>query len=431
MPDVKRVRLMHSRQVHQVGRPLGAGGAEGTPCLHEGNDGVVFKVFNDILSADELRKMEYLIAHPVIPSRSTHQYCFPLDIILDDETRDPVGIVMKKVDDGIDLLFVIRSSRWLPKAFLIRVANNLTASLRDLHKADYFRRDFLNALVLRDGSIVEIDLDSLQVGTEFRSAWCKPDYLGPELLQVIDREDSLSNTNVTAKNDLFGNTIQLWQLLRGDGDVHPFDSHFTGTGNKPRRLEAIRQGYFCWCGKHPDFEPPTDAPPITNVELAARTLFFQCFDDGHADPTKRPSLERWLEVLETLDVDGSVKLSEAAWQSARDQTEQPAAPLFEADRAKPRAAMIGAVPLRVGVGVAAASLLLWNSYQERWSIPPRKANGTAGLPIETALPHPTHPSGQKFLHEVADLPDPTEGKRPPLFDAVKSGRLSFSGDSGD
>ena len=313
------VQTRHSKQLIPLG-PEDGFGAQAELRRHANNPAIAAKVFPNPLEQDLVDKLDYLIAKPVVASSPGHRFALPIDVVCDPANDKPRGFLLEYAHGAIDFDLVIAATTWLPEAFRIRVALNLTNSLNDLHHAGYCRGDFPNSMVMRDGSIVEIDLDSLQIGTEFRCGLAKLPYLAPELLQhVVVDKGSMREVDITPEHDRFAHAVQLWKLVRGNGDEHPFASHYTGNQTPPpSRVDRVLQGKFPWSGQHPDFQPPNDAPSLREMDGGLRMLFFQTFEDGCHSASRRPSVISWRTALAAIDLGDSVELTAEEWQCIRD-----------------------------------------------------------------------------------------------------------------
>lgn len=295
---IGRAKLKSSRQTITLGKALGGGGAQGEGVLHATNSGLLIKRFHDDhlpLSPEFLDKITELKLKLPVPSRDGYRFVAPQDITLDPITDEPNGYVMEFIADSVDLAEVGRTE-WLPMEFRYEVLKNLSAALLDLHQVEIYRGDFLNSLVCRDGSVAEIDLDSVQLGTEHRCEFVKPLYTAPEWMQAWQSGDDVIDIDITADSDRYAFGLQAYYVLTGD---HPFRSKYTGSSKKLNKLQLVAEGIFPWSGRHPDYGPPKDGQ-FDELHPDIQGLLLQTFEDGHLDVSARPTLEQWHDAFRRL-----------------------------------------------------------------------------------------------------------------------------------
>ncbi|MCA9262351.1 MAG: hypothetical protein KDA60_00820 [Planctomycetales bacterium] len=289
--------LESSKRVVNTAAHVGAAGTQGKGLRIASNEQWMVKKFHDPAEAAKLEdKIRYLISRPLIPSFASHQYAWPVDLVIDTDTRSVVGYAMPVQENGVELANILQANFWLPAQFLARAAISFVRSLMDLHNAGYCRGDMPNAVVLPDASITEVDIDSLQVahaGRTFRCGYAKPGYCPAELIG-----EDLSQIDMTVAHDLFGIAVIIWQLVRRNGLEHPFAAQYIGPPCPPdRRDDRIKQGIWAWSGDHADYAPPRNSPPLSTLPRGLRDCFIATFRDGHHAPSARTSLGTWLREL--------------------------------------------------------------------------------------------------------------------------------------
>jgi len=302
--------------------PVGAGGV-GEARLHGTNQTVLGKVFFEELP---FQKLEYLIAHPVVPSRSGYRFAWPIDIGLHPVSNEPVCFFMTRAEDAVDFEAICKAGHWLPLKFLYRVAHHHACSLFDLEQANIHRGDMPNSMVHQDGSITEIDLDSVQItrpDANFTCGWVKHSTIPPELIRFFanDRKDFIT----TSEHDRWSFAVMLWMLL--NGGEHPFACRWLGAGGRPPLLERIERGLWPHSSLHPEVAPRRGSKSLSDFDPELAYLFRRTFDSGHASPQQRPLVGEWIAVLSRLDSAGDVTLSLKDWECVKQGTVgQPAAP---------------------------------------------------------------------------------------------------------
>lgn len=311
------VHLENANLTVALDAPLGLGGADGVLYRIPTMRGFGFKLSNGIVAATDEKRLRYLASHPLVSSSNGHRFIGPVDIGLKPNTKDVVGYLMSFESDAIDLINIIQSNTWIPESFLVRVARNHVAALMDLHRMGYRRGDLPNSMVRRDGSVCEIDLDKIaNEALGVNSGQAKTDHAAPELLG-----EDIRNIPTEVEHDVFAIAVVIWQLLRRRKTEHPFATHYVGPLRQvPKRWKRVKEGKWPWSASDSDYEPPKGAPPLSTLDPALESLFWQCFDKGCLDPAARPSLQQIHSVLSRLDTAGSVHLSDIDWQCVKDGT---------------------------------------------------------------------------------------------------------------
>src|SRR5262249_15174624 len=107
---------------------------------------------------------------------------------------------------------------------------------------------------------------------------------------------------LTFDHDTFALAVLLFQLLM-EG-IHPFAGRFIASGEDPPIERRIAEGFFPYCRKlHGPVFPAKFAVPFYSIHTELRDLFVRSFEDGHADPTARPSATEWRIALDTAEGD--------------------------------------------------------------------------------------------------------------------------------
>lgn len=289
------VLLPNNDTAFPLGPTIGMGGYGRTHDWASGED--VAKVTEVYLA-----KLEYLIANRLVPTRIGHRYAWPYAIIRDATTGQPCGCVMQKAVDGIDTERLF-SPVPLPKWIRVRVATNHVHSLIDLEAAGYRRGDFPNSLFHQDGSITEVDLDSLQInhpGATFNGGNVKAITAPPEVLEHF-RGGGEPGFETTREHDAWSIAVLIWLILM-QGE-HPFDAVPVGPGAAADIDERTRAGHWPHDPNCLEAEPRPGSRPLTDLEPTLQSLFRQTFVDGHPnrDPRNRPTIQAWAKVLEPID----------------------------------------------------------------------------------------------------------------------------------
>lgn len=364
------VSLKNSGTRLELGPEIGRAGGQGVVRSVKQNPNLGIKVYKSLPNQDEIVRLETLISKPIIPSRSGYTFALPLDTAIDIKSGDVAGFAMQLFKKAADIKSVFQASFWLCESFLIRVAKHCSHALSDLHQAKLFRRDFENTLVLKDGSIVVIDCDSLQ-GTDTSFSLAKPDYLPPELISPC-LQGELGQIGSSKEQDLWGHACEMWKLLRQEGDVHPFACDFVGgAAKRPKRLKRVEDALFPWDKNQSEVRPPKASKSLDTLEPRIVDLFLETFVDGHSDPIRRAETTQWIRALSRLDNPGSVELGDAQWKCVLDGTKPKVQKSKKANTnkgrgtgnkgglaQKPAISAIAKQTVAAGFGFAAATALL-------------------------------------------------------------------------
>jgi len=290
-----KVRSPDSDRSITLGPTIGTGGFGSA---YDSPSGAYVYKFGQI----NFEKVAHLIAHRVVPTRPGYRYAWPEEVCLDPSSGEPCSYAMQKAADGLDTetLFTRRS---VPVWFRVRVALNHVRSLIDLEAAGYRRGDLPNSLFHRDGSITEIDLDSLQVnhpGAVFNSGYAKASTASPEVLEHY-RSGGGPGFETTREHDAWALATLVWLVLMWG--EHPFDAVPVGAGAAKNLAERVVAGQWPHDPNCTAAEPRPGARPLSGLGPALQGLFRQTFVDGHPnrDPRNRPTLQAWEKALEAVD----------------------------------------------------------------------------------------------------------------------------------
>ena len=77
----------------------------------------------------------------------------------------------------------------------------------------------------------------------------------------------------------------------------PFQGCWQGSGDPPEQAELIRRGFWPYT-PNSLIQPSNITIPLDIIHPELQRCFLPCFNDGHFNPSKRPSARVWLEALE-------------------------------------------------------------------------------------------------------------------------------------
>ncbi|MDB9450641.1 protein kinase domain-containing protein [Dolichospermum circinale] len=253
---------------------------------------------------ERVQKLAVMIANPPTePNSHLHHVSFawPKSALKNDQ-GDFVGFLMPEIKDGKELLDVYNPRRRkalkleIDWRFLHTTALNIVSIIEALHAAGYVLGDIKpqNILVNNRALPSIIDTDSFQVinpknGKVYHCLVGSEGYTPPEL---IGKDfDSIEQTEV---HDRFRLGVIIYQLLFGGNN--PFQGKWTGAGEIPDINELICQGLWV-NGSTNLIAAVARTIPLEIVHPEVQQCFLKCFNDGHKNPTFRPTARKWLEAL--------------------------------------------------------------------------------------------------------------------------------------
>lgn len=298
------------------GQPVGRGG-EATVYAPAGLPDQLAKVYHRPTAA-HAAKLAAMIARP--PSDTTAgsghvAVAWPTQRLLaTDGTGLVAGYLMPRVRDALLLQQVLNPKTRTSLApgfsyfYLLHTARNLAAAVGAVHQTGHVVGDLneSNILVNARALVTLIDTDSFQVAVEGRCFHCpvgKVEYT-PRELQSKNLADAIRKP----EHDHFGLGVMVFQLLMQGG--HPFGGMLTSRESIGGMAQWIAGGQWPYGRQRPCvFKPRPAAPPWESLPTPVQELLWQCFDDGHADPARRPTARDWTQAL--ADAENQVRPCDA------------------------------------------------------------------------------------------------------------------------
>jgi hypothetical protein len=161
-------------------------------------------------------------------------------------------------------------------------------------------------LVNPRAGVTLVDADSFQVpgpAGVFRCRVGKAEYTPPELQDIC-----LAGRDLGPEHDAFALGVLIFQLLMQG--LHPFAGVCAEDGDTDPLPARIRAGWWPYAWKRTGpVRPAPHAPPWAVLPPAVQELLTCCFEDGHADPARRPSAAAWQQALE--ETEGQMAVCEA------------------------------------------------------------------------------------------------------------------------
>jgi DNA-binding helix-hairpin-helix protein with protein kinase domain len=267
--------------------------------------GHLVKIFHDKLRTPELhRKLEILVKQsPQIDSPyNNHIPCaWPKNIIF--ESGKMVGCLIPLVKQPLSLVDIYSvKSRTKTKAIsfsfkqALLLCIELSRIMDYLHQNEYVIGDMKPQNILVNSFFLPtiIDIDSIQVRDKFtrkfhRCVVGSDEFQPPELNNCTPKD-----VDQKPFHDHFRLAVIIHMILLG---YHPFNGTLPDDPER-KTQQNINEGI--WCNSPPTrrllMQRPHDIP-ISKLHKSIEKGFLKCFNNGHDDPTQRPSAKDWVDYL--------------------------------------------------------------------------------------------------------------------------------------
>ena len=253
---------------------------------------------------DRVAKLEVMVKR-VPKDPNAHQnhisFAWPRSL-LKNSGGEVVGFLMPEVENSLDLLKVctprMRKSLGIDANwyFLHVVARNIAGIIQAIHDEGYVLGDIKlqNILVNNRALPTIIDTDSFQVvdpiqNKVYRCLVASEGFTPSELIGK-----NIDSITQSAVHDRFRLGVVIYYLLFGGP---PFRGSWQGSGDPPEQVELIRRGYWPYA-PNSLIQPNHNTIPLDIIHSELQRCFLLCFNDGHFNPSKRPSARVWLDALE-------------------------------------------------------------------------------------------------------------------------------------
>lgn len=296
-----------SEFVDDGGRPIRLGpkigqGGEGAVYRSASDPALAVKIYAKAMPADRVRKIKILAS--LDGGHLNRFIARPLSLVRDGSGR-PRGLVAPLVEGGADVhnVYTPASRRThFPSAtwpFLLSVAANTARAFDAVHRASLVIGDVNpgSVMVLRDGTVRLIDVDSFQVPvTGAAPLLCTvavPMFQPPELHGAL-----LDRVVRTSDHDCFGLAVMLFHLLMLGR--HPFAGRPLATGDMPiDRAVAEQRFVYGTNARHFDMAPPPNTVSLDILPPRLAAMFEAAFAPLPLR-RRRPSAREWVQELESL-----------------------------------------------------------------------------------------------------------------------------------
>lgn len=232
--------------------------------------------------------------------RNHVSFAWPLSL-LEDSSGNEIGFLMPGIDGGRELLQVYsprlrkRNKLEVDWRFLHVTALNVASIIQALHQAGYVLGDIKpqNILVNNRALPSIIDTDSFQVrdrdtGKIHRCPVASENYTPVELLGK-----DITQVNQDETHDRFRLAVIIHCLLFGDT---PFKGQWIGQGDAPEPTELVKRGWWPYA-QDSLIKPSNLTIPLDVVSPELKSCFLRAFNEGHQQPSLRPSAGEWTKVL--------------------------------------------------------------------------------------------------------------------------------------
>jgi serine/threonine protein kinase len=254
---------------------------------------------------ERIKKLEVMVAHPPNdPTRNQNHIsiAWPKELLI-DSSGVCLGFLMPAITQAKDLLSVynplLRQKNGASRfnwQYLHITAQNLASIVQALHDMNYVIGDMKsqNVLVNEQGLVSIIDTDSFQItnpntGSIHRCPVGSEGFTPPELLGK-----DISQVTQNKSHDRFRLGVIIHLLLFG---YDPFARGiWSGSGNPPESDVRVRQNLWIYA-PNSQFKPDPSTIPLEVVHPEIKKLFLKCFNDGHQNPSLRPSAEDWVKAV--------------------------------------------------------------------------------------------------------------------------------------
>ena len=281
-----------------------------TDCYDLNGKRQLAKIYHqNTLTRDRIIKLKLLTKNPPADPNANQghiSFAWPQSLLFNNQ-NSAVGFLMPEIPKADNL--VRYCSPKLRKKnrlninwyFLHTVTLNIASIIQAIHQYrpyEYVLGDIKleNILVNKQALPSIIDVDSFQVENPQNSeiyhclvgseGFTPPELFGQNFSQIIQ----------SPEQDYFRLGVVIYYLLFGE---HPFQGIWKGQGEIPDKNQLVRQGFWPYAPKNRRLlELSRKTIPLEILHPKLKQSFLQCFNNGHDNPSQRPTAQQWKKNLE-------------------------------------------------------------------------------------------------------------------------------------
>ncbi|MGB6297718.1 MAG: GUN4 domain-containing protein [Rivularia sp. (in: cyanobacteria)] len=261
------------------------------------------------LTRDRINKLKLLTQNsPLDPNanRGHISFAWPQSLLFNNQHQE-VGFLMPEIPGANNLLRIcnprLRQQKGLKIDwyFLHTVALNIASIIQAIHEYRAYKYvlgdiKLENILVNSQALPSIIDVDSFQVNNPQTGQiyHCLVGSEGFTPAELFGKEFSQEIQSPSQDNFRLG--IVIYYLLFGE---HPFQGVWKGKGEAPDKNQLVHKGFWPYAPKNRrKLEPSLKTIPLKILHPELEQSFLQCFNDGHDNPSQRPTAQEWVKSLE-------------------------------------------------------------------------------------------------------------------------------------
>lgn len=286
-------------------------GGEGKIYAVQSHSNLLAKIYINPSKYPELKEKLYFMMKNPPKQDILDQIAWPLDILM-DAGGSFVGFVMSELLINAELKDVYKypldENLKLTNKQKIIIAINICRVISEVHNLGYVFGDFNPKNVgvnLKNGNVAFLDTDSYHITNQsksitYRCKVCMDGYVAPELIQKTKGTDFANAPlpTFTKETDYFALAIHIFKLLmNGFTPYNGIPKHKSiSTANPGLGNNAIANDSYCFKAGN---KPMGNAAvlPLSAFPNDIQILFTRAFDEGHQNPSIRPSAKEWEGAL--------------------------------------------------------------------------------------------------------------------------------------
>jgi len=288
--------------------PIKSGG-EGAIHTIVGASDLLAKVYHAGKFSPELGEKIILMAKKPPSQAVLDQIAWPRDVLFDNN-KQFVGFVMSKLSVDVELgeiypydPYATKKKANLTVQQKVIVAINICRVIEEIHSMGYVFGDFNPRNIgvnLSTGHVAFFDTDTYHIydpksSKTYRCNAGFPGYVAPELIKKVKGTTYAQAPlpTFTKETDLFALSIHIFKLMmngyspyNGILETQSSSQASPGVGDA-----AVERWNYCYKSGN---KPQSAATlPLQAFPIGIQKLFKRSFEEGHLDPSKRPTASEW------------------------------------------------------------------------------------------------------------------------------------------